>query len=599
MAVPAPGGKIRVLDGETVSRIAAGEVVERPASVIKELVENAIDAGARTIEVEVSSRGGQIAGIRVTDDGCGMTPKDAALACTRHATSKIAKIEDLSVIRSLGFRGEALASIAAVSRLTITTRAVGGDLAGTRVEYEGGRLVRQEECGCPPGTTVEVRDLFFNTPARRKFMRSLGAEMAYITGTLERTILSHPGISFHVVHNGRTLISAPAGTLRDAALHLFGVEWERSLVPVDYAGHRARIEGLISRPSFSRQNPYQIFISVNRRPVASRSLALAVREGYGTLLPANRFPVAILDISVDPSTVDPNVHPTKREIRIAREEEVRDEVARAVGSALESMAVIAGAGNAARVAQQRSLPLGQPGTVYEVRPLSPGLVSEPGVHATSGKGSGKQEALGIHEDPPEGTGTPFLPEMDVIGQLDNTYILAAFRGGEDLILIDQHASHERILYDRLAGRSESPPQSQELLVPVVLDLSPRESSIVSDLFPVLSDAGFCLEEFGKGSYAVRAVPVVLGRQIDAAGAREIVSAILAGSPRKGPAAADEIRKIVACRGAVKAGTPLSIEECRALLDDLRRTSHPYSCPHGRPTMVVLKRKEIDGLFLRA
>ncbi|MEM2124431.1 MAG: DNA mismatch repair endonuclease MutL, partial [Methanolinea sp.] len=396
MPESAPGGKIRILDGETVARIAAGEVIERPASVVKELVENAIDAGARTIVVEIRSRGGTIDGIRVTDDGCGMSPEDAALACTRHATSKIARIEDLHGIRSLGFRGEALASIAAISRLTLTTRVGAGQISGTRVEWEGGRLVRQEECGCPPGTTVEVRDLFYNTPARRKFMRSLGAEMAYITGTLERTVLSHPGISFHVLHNGRTLISAPAGTLRDAALHLFGVEWERALLPVDYAGNRARIAGLVSRPSFSRQNPYQIFISVNGRPVVSRSLALAVREGYGTLLPADRFPVAILDISVDPATVDPNVHPTKREVRIAGEEEVREEIARAVGSALGSVAVITGGGNTTRFAQQRPLPLSPAETPYGVPSPPPGFVSEPCFGTVTGrKGGGRQAGLGI------------------------------------------------------------------------------------------------------------------------------------------------------------------------------------------------------------
>jgi len=271
MDEPGTSGKIRLLDKETISRISAGEVVERPASVVKELVENALDAGAGRIEVEITSKGGGITGIRVTDDGCGMTPRDAELACVRHATSKIASIEDLSRVGSLGFRGEALASIAAVSRLTLTSRAGREALAGIRVRYEGGDLVLREECGCPPGTTVEVHDLFFNTPVRKKFMRSLAAEMAYMTGTMERIVLSHPGVSFRVLHNRRTLISSPGGTVRDAALHLFGTECEnpsfRSGSPVTTHAWRASYHGLpfLGRTSTRSSSPSMAALSCRAR----------------------------------------------------------------------------------------------------------------------------------------------------------------------------------------------------------------------------------------------------------------------------------------------------------------------------------------------
>lgn len=595
------GGKIRLLDKETISRISAGEVIERPASVVKELVENALDAGARRIEVEITSKLGQVAGIRVTDDGCGMTPHDAELACVRHATSKITSLDDLPAIRSLGFRGEALASIAAVSRLCLTTRPGKDALAGIRLRYEGGTLVLREECGCPPGTTVEVWDLFFNTPVRKKFMRSLAAEIAYITGTMERIILSHPGIFFKVLHNRRMLISSPGGTVREAVLHLFGTECEKSLVSIHFSGNSIHVEGVVSRPEFSRQNPYQIFLSVNGRPVQSRPLALAVREGYGTLLPSDRFPVAVLDIALDPQFVDVNVHPTKREVRFAREQEVRREISLAVKAALESEVLIPAVEDVSRIARQSTLIAPSPRISYDAVPFSPGTVFEPGGEGPVFPGHvklEKQSELGIEEDANESIHDAFLPEMDVLGQLDDTYILASFRGGEDLILVDQHAAHERILFDQLSAGDAMQPQSQELLVPVVLDLSPREKSILPDIIPVLDEAGFTVEEFGGGSYAIRAIPVVLGRQVDAGGVRELLSAILAGDEKHGPSRANAIRKIVACRGAIKAGTPLSREECRTLLNELRQTTHPFSCPHGRPTMVIFRKKDLDGLFLR-
>ncbi|MDH7509550.1 MAG: DNA mismatch repair endonuclease MutL [Methanolinea sp.] len=594
------GGKIRLLDKETIARISAGEVIERPASVVKELVENALDAGAGRIEVEITSKEGKITGIRVTDDGCGMTQRDAELACVRHATSKITSLDDLPAVSSLGFRGEALASIAAVSRLCLTSRAGKEALAGIRIQYEGGELVLREECGCPPGTTVEVSDLFFNTPVRKKFMRSLAAEMAYITGTMERIILSHPGIFFRVLHNRRTLVSTPGGTVRDAVLYLFGTECEKSLVSVHFSGRFIRVEGVVSRPAFSRQNPYQIFVSVNNRPVQSRPLALAVREGYGTLLPADRFPVAVLDISLDPGLVDVNVHPTKREVRIAREQDVRREISLAVKSALESEVLIPAVEDASRIARQSTIVPPSPGTAYDTVSFSPGTVSEPGGPVFPGQmRMERQSELGVGEDAEESSRDAFLHEMDVLGQLDDTYILASFRGGEDLILVDQHAAHERILFDQLSARDAMQPQSQELLVPVVLDLSPREKSILPDIVPVLGEAGFTIEEFGGGSYAVRAIPVVLGRQVDPGAVRELLSAILAGDEKHEPSRADAIRKVVACRGAIKAGTPLSREQCRTLLNELRQTSHPFSCPHGRPTMVIFRKKDLDGLFLRS
>ncbi|MCU0632565.1 MAG: DNA mismatch repair endonuclease MutL [Methanolinea sp.] len=589
-------GEIRILDPETISRISAGEVVERPASVVKELVENALDAGAGRIEVEITSRQGSITGIRITDNGSGMTHEDADLACVRHATSKIRALPDLSVVHSLGFRGEALASIAAVSRLTLTTRKRGSPICGVRIVNEGGRVIERGDCGSPEGTSVEVEEIFFNTPARKKFMRSLPAEMAYITGILERIILSHPEVSFRVLHNRKVLMSGPGGSVHDAALHLFGTDVAGALIPVDFSGSYIRVKGEISHPSLSRQNPYQVFIGINHRPVQSKALSLAVKEGYGTLLSSDRFPMAILLITIDPTLVDVNVHPTKREVRISREKEVREEISRAVEMALQGRDLTFEARDPARQSTQATIfPASKP-IRYRMDETASARVAEPARYILADTERRlRQTELALPAG--EGEGSP-VPELEILGQLDNTYILACPRGGEDLILIDQHAAHERILYEQVQNAGEREPECQELIVPVTLHLSPRETSILPALLPVLEGVGFLVEEFGKETFSVRAIPVLLGKHVEHEGVREVISSLLSGEIRPGPSCRDRIMKVIACRGAIKGGTPLTPEQCRTLIAQLRRTTHPFSCPHGRPTMVTFKKRDLDGLFLR-
>jgi len=589
-------GEIQLLDQQTVARIAAGEVVERPASVVKELVENALDAGATRVEVEITSRKGTITGIRVTDNGSGMTPEDADLAFVRHATSKIRTLSDLSRVQSLGFRGEALASIAAVSRLSLTTRKAGSSLSGIRIVNEGGEVIERAECGSPEGTTVEVEEIFFNTPARRKFLRSLPAEMAYITGILERIILSRPDVAFRVFHNRKLLMSGPGGSVQDAALHLFGAGVGSALIPLGYEGSFIRVEGVISQPSLSRQNPYQVFLSINRRPVQSRALSLAVKEGYGTLLPGDRFPVAILDITIDPHLVDVNVHPTKREVRLSREGEVKREISLAVEAALHDMDLTFDALEPGKASTQATISPAVCSSAYHIDEPAQATVAEPGrsIHADTDRRL-RQTELGLSAGK---AGETPVPDLEVLGTLDNTYILACPRGGEDLILIDQHAAHERILYEQVLKAGEREPECQELIVPVPLHLSPREAAILPALFPTLEEIGFSIEDFGRGTYAVRAIPVVLGKQVGQEGVREVVAALLSGDVRQESSEKDRILKVIACRGAIKGGTPLTLEQCRSLIWQLRRTEHPFSCPHGRPTMVTFKKRDLDGLFYR-
>lgn len=323
------GTKIRILDPDTVNQIAAGEVVERPASVVKELLENAIDAGAMSILVEVSSDLAGVTKIRVTDDGEGMTPEEAVLAFQPHATSKIRDIADLSFIRTLGFRGEALASIAAVAEVTLVTRPRdSGALAGTRVVVRGGEVVEKNEVGAPEGTTVIVEHLFYNTPARRKFLKSRNTELAHIYGVAESLALAHGEVAFRVVHNGRERMATQrSGGLLNTIAGLYGADLARALIPIEARTPLLRISGYISRPSENRGNPSGISISINGRSITARQITAAVREGYGTLLPKGRYPVAFLDLSLEAGLVDVNVHPTKREVRLSREQEILSVVA--------------------------------------------------------------------------------------------------------------------------------------------------------------------------------------------------------------------------------------------------------------------------------
>lgn len=588
--------EIRLLGQETVSRISAGEVIERPASVVKELVENSLDAGATRIEVEILSGSGSITSIRVTDNGTGMTVEDADLACVRHATSKIRSVSDLFLVQSLGFRGEALASIAAVSKLSLVTRKKGAALSGIRIVNQGGEVTERVECGCPEGTSVEVQEIFYNTPARRKFMRSLHAEMAYITGILERIILSRPEVSFRVLHNRKVLMSGPGSTVHDAALHLFGTEVAQALIPVLFESPLIRVQGEISHPSLTRQNPYQVFLSINHRPIVSRSLSLAVKEGYGTLLPSHRFPVAIIDIAIDPELVDVNVHPTKKEVRISREREVREEIARAVEVALGNRDLTVEARAPGKQTTQATVMPREASRVYRQNHRAHGMVAEPEKSIIADTDHRlRQTELGL---PTEGLEQSLVPELDILGTLDNTYILACPRGGEDLILIDQHAAHERILYEQVKKQGDREPESQELIVPVPLHLSPREATALPALIPLLEEIGFGIEAFGRGTYSVRAIPVVLGKYLGREGVRDVLSALLEGEMLHGPQERERILKVVACRGAVKGGAALTVEQCRMLVRQLRQTGHPFSCPHGRPTMVTFKKGDLDTLFRR-
>ncbi len=591
--------RIRQLDEVTISRIAAGEVVERPASVVKELCENSLDAGASVIDIRISSADGDIAGITVTDDGCGMNREEARLAFSRHATSKIREIGDLPVCATLGFRGEALASIAAVSRVILTTRERGkAAVSGIRLVNEGGKITREQEAGCPAGTSITVEDIFYNTPARRKFQRSRTAEIARITGIVERLVITHPAIAFRLTVDGREKISVPGGGgLYDAIIHLFGLDLAAGLIEVSADGEHVGIRGCLSAPDLSRKNPYQIYLSVNSRPVSSRFLVSAVREAYGSLLPGDRYPVAFLDFLIPGTEVDVNVHPAKREVRLSREHDTLAEITTLLKEALTSRLHIPGkeAGAAARVVTGDTLP-----PVRYAAPHSATTgVREPLLRERLL--TGRQLRLtepGSADHARPGHAPGRIPDLRIIGQLANLYILCS-TPDEDLLLIDQHAAHERILYEQIGTWPAFRDRAQELIEPVIIRLSPREAELFSIAVPILDQEGFLAEPFGPSAWAIRTVPVTLGRTTDPGTVRDIISELIAPGFSREADAAERLRRIVACRGAVKAGAACTLEQCDQLIRQLRNTENPFTCPHGRPTMVFFSRKKLDELFRRS
>jgi DNA mismatch repair protein MutL len=543
---------IRVLDPELVAQIAAGEVIERPASVVKELVENALDAGASRIEVE--TEGGGRSRIRVADDGCGIPAAEVALAFARHATSKISAPEDLFRIATLGFRGEALAAIAAVARVTCRTRAVGEEL-GTYVRIEGGEIREQRPMARPPGTEMIVEDLFFNTPARRKFLKGEGAERRAIDLWISRYALAYPRVAFFLRHDRREALTLPAAREpRHRLAALYGAEVAEALLEVHEADEEMRISGWISPPGMDRPDRQEMAFFVNGRWVQDRMLPAAVLQAYHTLLPAGRFPWSFLWIDLPLDAVDVNVHPAKIEVRFRDPDRVFRLVQRAAHRALRQ--------TAPRVFQSVASPMAP--VSMPARPLPPGEPAD-----VLPKPSGEEAGL---------------PPLRVIGQLQATYIVA--EGPDGLYLLDQHAAHERVLYEELmARRQEGPLPAQPLLQPVLLEVSPEEGSLLEEHQETLRELGLWIEPFGPRAVRVRAIPAVLSAEAIRAVIQDLLFDLHeARRPMEAALEARWIRSICK-RAAVKAGQVLGMEQMQHLVRALERCAMPWTCPHGRPTVL--------------
>ncbi|MDD5557926.1 MAG: DNA mismatch repair endonuclease MutL [bacterium] len=563
-------GLVRILPDSVVNKIAAGEVVERPASVARELVENAIDAGATDIRVEVRGGGGHL--VRVRDDGCGMSAEDAGRALERHSTSKISSADDLFRIATMGFRGEALPSIAAVSRLELTTKERGA-LAGVRILVEGGRVVRVAEAGAPDGTEVAVRDLFFNTPVRRRFLRTARTETSHIAAAVTWEALVRHGVGFTLVADGDEIIRAPAvPSPRDRIAALFGADVARDLLPVEGARGAVRASGFVSPPGVTRGNRTGQHFFVNGRPVEDRVLRFAVADACDGLVPAGRHPILFLFLEIEPHEVDVNVHPAKREVRFRNGALVRDLVRDAVAAALRA---------ASPAAASRP-------PAYETREGGGVFDRVPGP-------SGVQEAMPLGEGRGEEPGR----RLRILGQSGGLYIVC--EGPDGLVIVDQHAAHERVLFERLMrGYAAGAGEVQRLLVPAVIELPPAERLAAEEYAHVLRALGIGIEPFGGSAVKVDQLPACIGT-VDAARLMRDAVAALAAEGRGG-AVREEMARVAArkvCRAAVKARDDLPAEALAALVDDLLRCERPGTCPHGRPTMITIPRGELDRRFGRA
>lgn len=609
--------KIVVLDKFTAAKIAAGEVVERPVSVVKELVENSLDAGASRIDVEIGSGGLEY--IAVLDNGCGIDWEDLAVAFHRHATSKISVAEDLADVQTLGFRGEALPSMAAVSCLEMVSRTA-GSLAGGRILLKGGEVQHLGHTGCPPGTAVRITELFFNTPARRKNLPAAATEAGLISDTVGRLALSRPEVAFSLSHNGRVVFRSPGqGNLLDTITSMLGRQVMELMMPVGGSEGPFKVYGFAGHPSLHRSNrQHQIFF-VNGRYVRGRVFYRGVQEGYRTTISGGRHPVVMLFLRVNNELVDVNVHPAKLEVRLGREDQVVTLIARAIKEALRTpkMVVAVKRPEARPIPEQVVIDLPPTGTraLGVSAPCPVAVVAAPYAPVNDGQASlplpltaedepvaelPRPTSVG-HDEVKESEARyrePSFPQLEPLTQLFSMYILAA--GAEGLYIIDQHAAHERVLFDSLMNNlARGEGHSQRLLTPVPLEMNYRKFELVKENIDLLLSIGFDLEEFGEDTMLLRGIPAGMKH----AGAEELFHDVLdrLAEPGAVQGQTDFCRSAVAlmsCRAAVKAGARLSPEEMRSLLDQLKGTTEPYTCPHGRPTAISMSRRELEARFGR-
>ncbi len=687
--------KIRILDKDTINKIAAGEVIERPASVVKELVDNSIDAGATDIRIEVEKGGKR--SILVRDNGCGMSREDALLAYKKHATSKLTRIEDLDTITTMGFRGEALSSITAVAKVEILTRPP-EEITGTRIVIHGGKILETSDAGTAPGTSVHVKDLFYNTPARQKYLKSDRTELAHITDTVMQLALANPEISFTLLSEGKPVLRN-TGSIDPfkSIVNLLGPDTARSMLPLEYRTEDLEIRGYISKPETTRRESDQLFLFVNTRPVVSRAINKAIREGYYTRIPKERYPVAVLSLVVDSGEVDVNVHPRKAEVRFSREKEIGDAITFAIEKVLSESTLateirekkdrvfqktfeISGssgrlqvseaaetfgrsvAGKETEILEKADLPesgnvlrgraetytypvkdterkLNKSGRLMDFTAEGAQEISgdrkpdskndldsrngqerkkqeesektESGPEEIKKENSGdqrneKQEAAALERERQEISiedrqklkqkpNTDSLEDLRVIGQVSKLYILA--EKGEDLVLIDQHAAHERILYEQVLRMKKS--RVQELITPVTIDLTPKEKVLMEEYIPYLEDCGFGISEFGDNTYVVTFVPEIFGRLENPDVIHDVVSDLLAsGKVKKDTGISEKVCKTLACRAAIKGGAACSSRQMEELIEQLKKAENPYSCPHGRPTVITFTKGELDRMFAR-
>ena len=614
--------RIRVLDDAVINKIAAGEVVERPASVVKELLENALDADASRVEVEVDGGGRNL--IIVSDDGVGMSREEAQLCLLRHATSKIRTDADLFRVSTLGFRGEAIPSIAAVSRFELLTGRPGEE-AGTRVLVDGGRVGQLEDAPNPGGTEIRVGRLFFNTPVRAKFLKSPRTEMAHLTDAVYRAALSSPQVGFRLTSEGRRLLDAPpVDDLASRVSAVLGRKTAAGMRPLQAVRGDLRLEGLVSEPSLHRSAASGLYLFVNGRFVKDRTLVGAVLSAYRGVVPRGRYPLAVVFLDLPSDRVDVNVHPTKVEVRFQQSGEIWRFVGAALTDAISGMAAggeqpqaRAGASGPAWTGSAPRLPLGRSLAsramdrampAEDGGPVAPDPIGRAAAppdrdgKGCSGTASGWMQRLSKASERGDAWGKgrqrPVFSELEYLGQFDRTFLLC--QAGRELLVVDQHAAHERVIFERLRGGAGRTP-TQRLLVPELLELDRSRVAALGEVAPLLQGIGVELSVFGEDTVALQGVPAGVAPARLRRAVLDLAEEVLTGAGRERrvvEALRYEIAALVACHSAVRAQDPLSGDEVRTLLLQLDRIEHAFACPHGRPTVVRFPRDEVARWFVR-
>ncbi len=604
---------IAILPEHIANKIAAGEVVQRPESVVKELVENSIDAGAKTISIVIKEGGKSL--IQICDDGMGMNEEDAVLAFARHATSKIKSYEDLETIRTLGFRGEALASIAAVSHVELKTRRA-ADEVGTLVRIEGGDVREQSKTGAQPGTTITVRNLFYNTPARRHFLKSNNTEFKHIYDVVQRVALSHPEMAIEFTSDGERLLDVKASSLEERLKNLYGERHFETLIPIREETELLSLSGFIGKPDFARKSRVDQYLFLNKRFIVNRSINHAIYSGFEHLLEKGNFPFYLVSLELDPRKVDVNVHPSKMEVKFSDEQSIYRFVMSVVRKALGAQDLVP----SLEMNGSKSFDSSFTSLRHAALPryLSPGTDSFAGGRVSppsTGLGTSPEDITlnldKLFADIPtvplpapqapqyfaHGTRENEAQEGRAIWQLHNKYILSQIRTG--LMIVDQHVAHERVLYERaLASFDNAVPVSQQLLFAQTLQLSPGDFALAKDLIPHLQAIGFELKLFGKNAIVLEGVPTDVKAGTEGSILQDILDEFKNNQHRVKLDARDNVAKSFSCKAAIKAGDKLSDVEMRVLIDQLFATSMPYVCPHGRPVVVKISLTELDRRFMR-
>lgn len=613
---------IRLLDKSVSDKIAAGEVIERPISIVKELVENALDAGADSVVIEIKNGGKSY--IRVTDNGCGIPCEEAETAFLRHATSKIETALDLDAIDTLGFRGEALASIAAVTRTELVTKTADSK-TGVRLVLHGGSVIASEQTGCPDGTTIVVTDLFYNTPARLKFMKSASAESGLIIDFISQMALAYKNVKFRLINNGKIMFSTLGdGNRLNTILRVYSDVDARNMVPVSFSEGGLEVEGYISTPAFSKTTRGSQIYFVNGRVVSSKVIERGVTAGYKERLFEGRYPVVYLFLRVDPHTIDVNIHPNKREVRFDEEYMITDFISRAIKAALATKDAVVDAGNLFKDMDKKIAPSKVYERIFEpFREKEPAKAEEeseneqvdikqllssidnPAHPATS---KPVEKPMPAEEHKADVTHEPVIEiyepqlrpfdfnDLEITGVIFDTYITAV--DGSNFYLLDQHAAHERIFYEKLVGEYESSEKArQSLLVPLIINVSLSISENRFDWLDALTKMGFTISEFGPGTFRITEIPMFmeLGEAEDFV--NEFIENMSSSTNLSNRVVIDKLI-MMSCKAAVKANDRLSPEEIKALISDLSACINPFSCPHGRPTFIRLTRYEIEKMFKR-